>query len=154
VAELNMFTGERLYTTAVVREAGSVLSVARSAVLDLIASRPELGDVIIPAVFARRLWLTEHKAGMRIVGSRFSPDTARLREFAARNRLAHVWIDPDRDVSGQQLLAGAGLDTVAEPVVFVRGGDVLVNPTNLELGAAAGLVTAPEPAVVYDVVVV
>jgi thioredoxin reductase (NADPH) len=31
VAELNIFTGERLYTTAVVRESGAVLSVPREA---------------------------------------------------------------------------------------------------------------------------
>jgi thioredoxin reductase (NADPH) len=77
VAELNMFTGERLYTTAVVREAGAVLAIPRATIVDLIATNPELGELIVPAVFARRHWLSRHQSGMRIVGSRFSPDTAR-----------------------------------------------------------------------------
>jgi thioredoxin reductase (NADPH) len=154
VAELNMFTGERLYTTAVVREAGAVLSVPRAAILQLIGTNPEFGELIVPAVFARRQWLMRHQAGMRIVGSRFSPETARLREFAARNRLAYVWLDPDRDPSGQRLLDDAGLATRTEPVVFLRGGEVLVDPSNAELAAGAGLITGPEPSVVYDVIVV
>jgi thioredoxin reductase (NADPH) len=154
VAELNMFTGERLYTTAVVREAGSVLSVPRDAIVQLVGTHPDLGELIMRAVFARREWLARHEAGMRIIGSRFSPETARLREFATRNRLAHVWIDPDRDDAGQQLLDYAGLSASVVPVVFFRGGEVLVDPTNAQFGAAAGLATAPEPSVVYDVVVV
>ena len=154
VAELNMFTGERLYTTAVVRQSGSVLSVRAASIAELIGSDPDLGDVIIPAVFARRQWLIQHRAGMRIVGSKFSPDTARLKEFAARNRLAYVWIDPDTDPIGLGLLDDAGLDPTVTPVVFLAGGEVLVNPTNTEMARAAGLVTAPEPSVVYDVVVI
>jgi thioredoxin reductase (NADPH) len=154
VAELNMFTGERLYTTAIVSQAGSVLAVPAASIVALIGSDPDLGDVIIPAVFARRQWLTQHRAGMRIVGSKFSPDTARLREFAARNLPAHVWIDPDTDRSGQHLLDAAGLDASATPVVFLAGGDVLVKPTNAEMAQSAGLVTAPEPSAIYDLVVV
>jgi thioredoxin reductase (NADPH) len=154
VAELNMFTGERLYTTAVVREAGSMLSIPRAAIVELIGTHPELGDLIIPAVFARRQWLIRHQAGMRVVGSQFSPETARLREFATRNRLAHIYIDPDRDEFGHRLLDGAGLGGNTEPVVFLRGGDVLVDPTNTELGTAVGLTTAPEPSTIYDLVVV
>jgi thioredoxin reductase (NADPH) len=154
VAELNFFTGERLYTTAMVREAGSVLAVPRAAMVELIGTNPDLADVILPTVFARRQWLTEHRAGIRIVGSRFSPDSARLREFAARNRLASVWLDPDVDASGQSLLDDAGLSSLTDPVVFLRGADALVNPSNADFARAVGLGSVPEPSVVYDVVVV
>ena len=154
VAELNLFTGERLYTTAVVREAGSLLSVRRESVVELIGTDPDLADVILPTVFARRQWLVRHRAGMRIVGSRYSPDTARIREFAARNRLAHVWLDPDVDVSAQALLEEGSPSSPTGPAVLIRGGEVLVNPTNAELARAVGLGTATEPSTAYDVAVV
>jgi thioredoxin reductase (NADPH) len=153
VAELNFFTGERLYTTAVVRDAASLLAVRRAALVELMGTDPDLADVVMPTVFARRQWLSQHQAGMRIVGSRYSPDTARLREFAARNRLPHVWVDPDLDASGQALLDDAGLDPRA-PAVFLRGGQVLADPTNAELAGTVGLSTAAEPSAVYDVIVV
>jgi thioredoxin reductase (NADPH) len=153
VAELNLFTGERLYTTAVVQEAASVLSVPRAALVELMGTDPDLADVIMPTVFARRQWLTQHQAGIRIVGSPYSPDTVRLREFAARNRLAHVWLDPDVDTPARALLDEAGLAPIV-PAVFLRGGQVLVDPSNAELGRAVGVSAASEPSTVYDVVVV
>jgi thioredoxin reductase (NADPH) len=87
------------------------------------------------------------------VGSQYSPDTVRLREFAARNGLAHVWLDPDVVSSALALLDEAGLAPMA-PAVFFRGGQVLANPSNAELGRAVGLSAATEPSTVYDVVVV
>jgi thioredoxin reductase (NADPH) len=153
VAELNLFTGERLYTTAVVREAASMLSVPRAALVEMIGTDSDLADVVIPTVFARREWLTRHRAGVRIVGSQYSADTVRLREFAARNRLAHVWLDPDADLSGHALLEDAGLLPTTS-AVFLRGGQVLADPTNADLAQAVGLTTAAEPSTVYDVVVV
>jgi thioredoxin reductase (NADPH) len=154
VAELNLFTGERLYTTAIVREPGSILVVPPTTVTRLIGTAPDLGDVIMPALFARRQWLLEHRAGFEIVGSRFSADTARLREFATRNRLAHVWVDLDYDESAQRLLDDRGLTPAESPVVQLRGGELLVNPSHAELARAVGLVTVPDPTVVYDLVVV
>jgi thioredoxin reductase (NADPH) len=155
VAELNLFTGERLYTTAVVEEPASLLAVPRVVLVELIGTEPDLADVVVPTVFARRQWLSQHRAGVRIVGSRFSPDTARLREFAARNRLAHVWIDPDTERAGRELLEDAGLpaDTTT-PTVLLRGGEVMANPTNIDFARAVGLTVSPEPSSVYDVIVV
>jgi thioredoxin reductase (NADPH) len=64
------------------------LSVPRAALVELIGTDPDLADVVVLTVFARRQWLTQYQAGIRIVGSQYSPDTARLRESAGRNRLA------------------------------------------------------------------
>jgi thioredoxin reductase (NADPH) len=153
-AELNLFTGERLSTTAVVRSAGSVLSVPVPVLVALIGTTPDLGQVIVPTLFARREWLVEHHAGFEIIGSKFAPDSARLREFATRNRLAHVWIDLDIDPGAEQFLDDNGLTLAETPVVHLRGGAVLVNPSNVELADAVGLVTAPDPSHVYDVIVV
>jgi thioredoxin reductase (NADPH) len=45
---------------------------------------------------------------MRIIGSRFSPDTRRLRDIATRNRLPHHWIDLESDPGAEELLRRPG----------------------------------------------
>ena len=153
-AELNLFTGERLYTTVVVREAGAVLAVPVNDLRELIATHPDLADVIMPALLARRQWLAQHQAGFQIIGSRYSPDTGRLREFATRNRLPHSFVDLDRDQAGTRLLEDHGLTPVQSPAVLMRGGELLLDPSDAELAAAVGLTTAPDPGTVYDLLVV
>ena len=153
-AELNLFTGERLYTTAVVREPGAVLAVPVGDLRELIGAHPGLGDVIMPALLARRQWLAQHQAGFQIVGSRYSADTGRLREFATRNRLPHSFVDLDRDPAGGQLLEDYGATPAQSPAVLMRGGEFLLNPSDGELASAVGLSAAPDPGSVYDLLVV
>jgi thioredoxin reductase (NADPH) len=154
VAELNLFTGERLYTTAVVREAGAVLAVPAGELTKLIGAHPDLGDVIMPVLLARRRWLLQHQAGFQIIGSRYSPDTGRLREFATRNRLAHSFVDLDRDRAASRLLEDYGATPAQSPAVLMRGGELLLNPSDAELARAAGLTAEPDPGTVYDLLVV
>ena len=75
---------------------------------ELVAQDPALGDLILRAYLVRRSILIELGVGFRIIGSRFSPDTRRLREFAARNRLPHRWIDLENDPEAEALLRQLG----------------------------------------------
>jgi thioredoxin reductase (NADPH) len=113
-----------------------------------------LGDLIVQTVFRRRQWLVQHRAGLRIVGSRASADARRLLEFAVRNRLPHVWLDLETDPTAAVVLAHHGLGPADTPVVAMRGGDVLRNPSNSELARAAGFGSGPIPNKTYDVVVI
>jgi thioredoxin reductase (NADPH) len=154
IAELNLFTGERLYTTAVVREPGAVVAVPVGDLRELIAAHPGLGDVIMPVLLARRQWLAQHQAGFQIVGSRYSPDTGRLREFASRNRLPHSFVDLDRDPGGDRLLTDYGATPAQSPAVLLRGGEFLLNPSDGELAKAVGLTSVPDPDTAYDLLIV
>ena len=112
-----------------------------------------LSDLILRAYLLRRSLLIQEESGFRIIGSCYSPDTARLREFAARNRLPHRWIDLERDKHAERLLQRFGVSPQDAPVV-IWGGEVLRNPTNTELARRVGLPvpdTAPDES---DVVVV
>jgi thioredoxin reductase (NADPH) len=73
VAELGLLTGERLFTTAVVTEAGEVLTVPVARLHAVISQDQGLGQWIIRTMFARRQWLMQMQTGLRIVGSRSSP---------------------------------------------------------------------------------
>src|SRR5262245_29951639 len=154
VAELNILTEERVFATAVVREPGSVLVVPVGRLQEVIAQDQTLADVIVQVILGRRQWFVQQRAGLRIVGSTTSPAARRLREFATRNRLPHVCIDLDTDPDAGAVLAQQGLGPGDAPVVLMRGGEVLRNPSNSELARAAGLGTAAVPPKTFDVAVV
>jgi thioredoxin reductase (NADPH) len=154
VAELNILTGERMFATAVVTEPGSVLVIPVDRLQEVIARDQELADLIVRTILRRRQWFLQHRVGLQIIGSRSSPDARRLREFAARNRLLHVWVDLDSDPAAGAVLAHQGLGPRDAPVVVMRGGEVLRNPSNGQLARAAGLGTAAVPRKTFDVAVV
>ncbi len=154
LAELNILTGERLFTTAVVKEPGSILVVPVDRLQELIGRDQELGDLILQTTLRRRRWLFQARAGLRIVASRSSPDGRRLREFAARNRLPYVWVDLETDPAAAAVLDHHGLGPGQTPIVVMRGGEVLRNPSNTELARAAGFGSGKVPGKIYDVAVV
>jgi thioredoxin reductase (NADPH) len=154
VAGLGLFTGERYSTTGVVVAPGEVLVVPAHKLQRLIICDQVLGDLIVRTVLARRNWVLSARTGLRIIGWRSQPDTRRLIEFAARNRLPHVWLDLDSDPAAGVLLGRHEVPRDQTPVVVMRGGEVLRNPSNAELARAAGIGTAPKPGVTYDVAII
>jgi thioredoxin reductase (NADPH) len=154
LGELSLLTGQAAFFTAVVREAGEVLVVPVARLRRLVAHDPALGDLILRAYLARRELLIGLGTGFRIIGSRFSPDSRRLREFAARNRLPHRWIDLEQDREAEGLLRALGVSPEETPVVIWRGKHVLRNPSNAELARAVGLRAPASPATICDLVVV
>jgi len=112
----------------------------------LVAHDPALSDLILCAYLLRRSLLIQEGTGFRIIGSCYDPNTVRLREFAARNRLPHRWIDLERDQHAERLLKRFGVSPQETPVV-IWGGEVLRNPSNTELARRVGL---PVPDTVSD----
>jgi thioredoxin reductase (NADPH) len=98
VGELNVLVGQARYVSVVVREGGEVLAVPPERLKEVVTEESNLSDIILKAFLARRSWeMRKGGTGLRLVGSRRSRDAARLREFAARNRLPHVWIELEDD---------------------------------------------------------
>ena len=154
IAELDLLTGQRVYATFVVIQAGSILRVPRSAMKTIIEADSALGELLVQTLFRRRQALLLLRSGMQLIGSRYSPDTQRLREFAARNRLAYSWIDLDTDPVAPELLRTLGLELRDTPVVLLGGSAVLVNPSSAEFATAAGIAEDPVPGSVFDLVVI
>jgi thioredoxin reductase (NADPH) len=153
VGELSVLLGQPAFYTAEVVEAGEVLAVPVEQLRRLIASDPAFGDLVLRACLLRRSILIGLGAGFRIVGSRHSPDTRRLRDFAARNRLPHVWLDLEDDPAAEALLRELGIPPEETPVLL-WGDRVLRNPDNAQLARIAGLRPQRPETAVYDVVVV
>jgi len=146
LGELGLLTGESSFYTAITVEAGEVLAMPVERLKEIISRDSALGDLIVRAYLTRRAILIDLGVGLRIIGSRYSPDTERVREFAARNRVPYRWLDLETDPAAETLLAQAGVAPADTPIVIVHGR-LLRNPSNAELAAAIGLpVPAASPA--------
>jgi thioredoxin reductase (NADPH) len=154
IAELDILTGQRLYATFVVTRAGSIVRVPRSGVQSVIEVDGSLGELLVQTLFRRRETLLLLRSGMQLIGSRYSPDTQRLREFAARNRLIFHWIDLDNDPVAYALLRTLGLAPRDTPVALLGGPAVLVNPSNSELATVAGIADEPLSGSNFDLLVI
>ena len=154
LAELNLLTGQRVYFTGVVTEAGSIVRVPRDRVGEVIDRHGDLGAFLLQEMFRRRQIFLQSRAGVQVVGSRYSPDTQRLREFATRNRLAHSWIDMDNDPAAAVLLDSVGVHPGDTPAVLFEGTGVLCNPSNAQFAQAVGITGAPASGQTYDLIVI
>jgi len=88
----------------------------------------------------------------KVVGHRWSARSSEVREFLARNQVPYRWYQSD-EPEGQRLLAAAGADGRALPVVITPEGEPLVEPTDAELAARVGLATTPSKDF-YDLIVI
>jgi thioredoxin reductase (NADPH) len=154
IAELDLLTGQRVYAMFVVKQAGSIIRVPRHAVKTVIDADAALDELLVQTMFRRRQALLLLGSGVQLIGSRYSPDTQRLREFAARNRLAYSWIDLDNDPMGPALLRTLRLEVRDTPAVLLGGGSMLVNPSNAELATAAGIAEEPQSGSAFDLLVI
>jgi thioredoxin reductase (NADPH) len=154
LGELNLLTGSRLYLTAVVRDPGELIEVPVEELRQIVAQDAELSNLIMGAFIARRTILIEAGTGVKIVGSRFSPCTRRLREFMVRNRMPYQWIDLEVDEEADTLLQALHICPEETPVVVDGAGNVLRNPSNAEVGRLLGLGAAGPPPAMCDLIIV
>jgi thioredoxin reductase (NADPH) len=153
LGELNLLTGEAVYLTAQVVEAGEVLQLPRTELRNFIDSEQSIADVIMRAYLARRSLLIGLGAGPRIIGSRFSRDTQRLRVFMARNRFPHDFMDLEEDPQAEAFVRTVGLEPDQTPIVL-HAHHMLRNPSNEELARVLGLRRPSNSEAVCDVLVV
>ena len=153
--DVDMLTGRSALVTARASEDGEVLELSASALREAVDEWPELGEIIVKAFLMRRsLLLSDGFEGLKIIGSRFSVDAHRLRDFATRNAIPFTWIDVEGDAQAEQLLRQFGIPASDTPVVIGREGRFLRRPSIEELARCAGLDVAFDPAQVHDLVVV
>jgi thioredoxin reductase (NADPH) len=88
-----------------------------------------------------------------VVGEQLSPRAHELQTLLARNGVPHVFHLRDSE-QGRRLLEEAGAAEASGPVVMLRGGKVLVDPSNAELASAYGVNTDPSLDREFDVIVV
>src|SRR6185436_11757244 len=148
-------TGRPALVTAVTRTECEVYEVSADALRQLLNESPELGDLLLQAFMARRQRLREpgRFTGLRVIGSRYSRDTFRIRDFLAANRVPFTFLDLEADPEVKALLKRLDVKEGDTPVVAFGRKLLLRNPSNRKLAEAIGL-RQPLEKSVYDLVVV
>jgi thioredoxin reductase (NADPH) len=139
LGELNFLTGQTAYLMARVTEAGRIYRITRAQFRRLMATEPDLSDILLRTFLARRDLLRDGPAARAIVilGSELSAESLALRSFAARQRLAHLWLDVD-SAAGRALAESAQI-TAADLPAVITGHQVLRRATTGQMAQALGL---------------
>lgn len=91
--------------------------------------------------------------GIRLLGTRWSPQSYALKEFLSRNLIPYQWIDIEQDEPMKEQALSITGDITKLPVVLFPDGTNLVTPTNHEMAEKVGLQTSAKLPF-YDVIIV
>src|SRR5271169_6568774 len=117
--DISHVTGLPAIVNAVARGDAEVYEIPGIALRRILNQCPTASDIILQAFIARRQLLREspNYTGLRVIGSRYSPDTFRVRDFLSKNRILFTWIDLESDPNVDRLLKHFGVTESDTPVV-------------------------------------
>ena len=109
--DVSHLTGMPAVFTAIARGECEVYEISQASLREVLNQCPALSDIILQAFIARRQLLRESPdfTGLRVIGSRYSPDTFRVRDFLTRNRVLFTWVDVETDPQVDRLLKEFGV---------------------------------------------
>ncbi len=90
--------------------------------------------------------------GVYIVGTRWAPETHRLKDFLAKSQVPYRWIEPE-GITDTRVLAALGDKPPVLPVVILPDGSVLERPELSHMADKLGLSMVPKGGF-YDVIVI
>ena len=101
---------------------GKVIELDRQHMLTLVQTDAELGEILMRAFILRRAELITAGVGdIVLIGSTYSADTLRIKEFLMRNGHPYSYIDLEHDPDVQNMLDSFHLAASEIPVVICRG---------------------------------
>jgi thioredoxin reductase (NADPH) len=153
--DISHLTGLPAVVNAVARGDCEVYEIPGDALRQALNQCPAISDILLQAFIARRQLLRESPnfTGLRVIGSRYSSDTFRVRDFLSKNRVLFTWVDVETDPDVDRLLKRFGVAESDTPVVACGAMVLLRNPTNRQLADAIGI-RQPLENRVYDLAVV
>jgi thioredoxin reductase (NADPH) len=155
IGELAQLTGRPALIDAHAHGSVEALIIPPDQLRALLIAEAELGERIMRALILRRVGLIEAGAGGPvIVGRGASGDVLRLEGFLRRNGQPHHTLNPETDPEATALVERFHVDAGQLPIVLCPGGQLLRNPSEIELARCLGLVSPIDPNRVYDVVIV
>ncbi|HET7240926.1 MAG TPA: FAD-dependent oxidoreductase, partial [Gemmatimonadales bacterium] len=153
--DVDVLTGRSVVVTGRVLEDGRVLELDPEELRHAVDQIPNLGETLVKAFIMRReMLLGSGMVGVTIIGSRFSPESHRLRDFATRNLIPFKWLDLESDSHAEAILRELKVPASATPIVLGREGQFYSKPTLEGFARCAGLTVSLNEEQVYDVIVV
>jgi thioredoxin reductase (NADPH) len=153
--EVNTLSGRRSMFRARVTKTGEVIELNHQQMLGLIQTDAELSDILMRAFILRRVELIAAGVGdIVLIGSTYSADTLRIKEFLMRNGHPYSYIDLEHDPGVQILLDNFQISANEIPVLIYRGQLVLRNPNNQQLAEYLGFNESTDQSQVRDLVII
>lgn len=153
--EVNMLSGRRSLVRARVTKPGKVIELDHQQMLSLVQTDAELSGIFMRAFILRRVELIAAGVGdIVLVGSAYSADTLRIKEFLMRNGHPYSYIDLERDPDVQNLLDSFQVSASEIPVLICRGQIVLRTPSNQEIADCLGFNEPIDQAHVQDLIII
>ena len=155
MGELAQLAGRPALVDAHAQGAVEALTIRPDRLRALLVAEAELGERIMRALILRRVGLIETGAGGPvIVGRAGNGDVLRLEGFLRRNGHPRQTLNPETDPEAKVLIDRFHVDPGQLPIVLCPNGQLLRNPSEIELARCIGLVGPIDPNRVYDVAVV
>jgi thioredoxin reductase (NADPH) len=139
LGDIAIFTGEPAIAAHVAAEPTEVISIERDTLRAMLARWPEMGELLLPAMGARREWHERNGHGvLRLIAPRGSRRAFEVRDLLQRNLMPVRWYDVDTDEDAQTMLDWLGIPREETPVL-VRNETVLRNPSAAQVARELGL---------------
>ncbi|MBL0888221.1 FAD-dependent oxidoreductase [Myceligenerans sp. I2] len=136
--ELSLLTGQSVFLTARVRQAGTVVRISGESFRAVLSEHADIADVLVEAFIARRR-IVQRTAGsvLEIIGAANSAETRALRMFATRLMLPHTAVESG-SIPGQALMTAYDLGPADLPAV-ITAEQVLRRAATHDVAEAVGL---------------
>ena len=155
MGELAQLAGRPALVDAHAQGAVEALFIPPDRLRALLIAEAELGERIMRALILRRVGLLETGAGGPvIVGRAGNGDVLRLAGFLRRNGHPHQTLDAETDADAQALIDRFHVDAGQLPIVLCPDGQLLRNPSEIELARCIRLVGPIDPDRIYDAAIV
>ncbi len=131
-----------------------ILQIAQPQLRDIISNNQDLSEILLRTFLLRRTFELESNIGaLKLLGSRFCPNTFKLREFFSKNHVQYTWVDLEMDETSEAILSEFGVSASDTPLVITHQKTIFKNPTLEEIADNIGL-TSLSGDDVYDLIVV
>ena len=153
--EVGTLSGRRTMFRVRATKPGKVIELDRRHMLTLVQTDAELGEILMRAFILRRAELITAGVGdIVLIGSTYSADTLRIKEFLMRNGHPYSYIDLEHDPDVQNMLDSFRLAASEIPVVICRGQVVLRNPSKQEIADCLGFNESIDQTQVRDLIII
>ncbi len=132
-----------------------VIAVQTTCLRRLIATEPELGEVLLLSFILRRMRMVAEKLGrIVIIGESQDRETSRVSSFLSRNGVPFEVVGPTQDAQRVSRLLDTHQADLSDLPVIIGNDGMLKCPTNREIADYLGISAEIDYEVIYDVVVV
>jgi thioredoxin reductase (NADPH) len=139
LGDIATFTGEPAIAECVAEEPTDVIAFERSELRAMLASWPELAELVLRTMMARREWHQASGHGVaRLIAARGSRRAFEVRDLLERNLIPVRWYDVDTDDESTAMLDWLQIPREETPVL-VRNRSVLRNPSAAQVARELGL---------------